>query len=75
MPKRGVIAGETGFITVDDFTRPDKAVFTYTNGKTEVIKEGETAKGLNYEVEDMQAAVLHQPDHQFLHGCHESWTV
>ncbi|MCY9375931.1 hypothetical protein MOF34_12445 [Bacillus sp. T17B1] len=75
MPKRGVIVGETGFITVDDFTRPDKAVITYANGKTEVIKEGETAKGLNYGVEDMQAAVLHQPDHQSLHGCHESWTV
>lgn len=27
------------------------------------MKEGETAKGLNYEGEDMQAAVLHkQPD-------------
>ncbi|MFW2106931.1 hypothetical protein M8C22_20340 [Bacillus spizizenii] len=59
-----VVAGETGFITVDDFTRPDKAVITYTNGKTEVIEEGETAKGLNYEVEDMQAAVLHQTDSQ-----------
>lgn len=54
MPKRGVVAGENGFITVDDFTRPDKALITYANGKTEVIEEGETAKGLNYEVEDMQ---------------------
>lgn len=29
-----------------------------------MIKEGETAKGLNYEVEDMQAAVLHQTGSQ-----------
>ncbi|MBY4602979.1 MULTISPECIES: Gfo/Idh/MocA family protein [Bacillus] len=64
MPKRGVVAGENGFITVDDFTRPDKALITYANGKTEVIEEGETAKGLNYEVEDMQVAVLHQTGSQ-----------
>lgn len=36
----------------------------YANGKTELIEEGETVKGLNYEVEDMQAAVLHQTDSQ-----------
>ncbi|WP_407062106.1 Gfo/Idh/MocA family protein [Bacillus cabrialesii] len=64
MPKGGVVAGENGFITVLDFTRPDKAFITYANGKTEMMKEGETAKGLNYEVEDMQAAVLHQTDSQ-----------
>lgn len=43
---------------LDNFTRPDKAVITYANGKTEMIEEGETAKGLNYEVEDMLAEVL-----------------
>ncbi|MCY8717916.1 hypothetical protein [Bacillus sp. S10C12M] len=59
-----VVAGENGFITVEDFTRPDKAFITYADGKTELIEEGETAKGLNYEVEDMQAAVLRQTDSQ-----------
>ncbi|MCC2929954.1 hypothetical protein [Bacillus sp. LBG-1-113] len=74
MPKRGVVAGENGFITVDDFTRPEKALITYANGKTEEIEEGETAKGLNYEVEDMQAAVLHQTGSQTISlslECHE----
>jgi hypothetical protein len=85
MPKRGVVTEENGFITVDNFTRPDKAVITYANGKTEMIEEGETAKGLNYEVEDMQAAVLHQTDSQTIslslecqehHGqCKRQWGI
>ncbi|MCY7917284.1 hypothetical protein [Bacillus vallismortis] len=33
---------------------------THVDGKIENKKEGKMAKGLNYEVEDMQAAVLHQ---------------
>ncbi|MGX4767990.1 hypothetical protein ACWH4V_19905 [Bacillus mojavensis] len=74
MPKRGVVTEENGFITVDNFTRPDKAVITYANGKTEMIEEGETAKGLNYEVEDMQNAILHQTGSQTISlslECHE----
>ncbi|AOL28951.1 uncharacterized protein YxzL [Bacillus subtilis] len=33
----------------------DKVFITYANVETEVIEEGETAKELNYEGEDMQA--------------------
>ncbi|MEC1666224.1 hypothetical protein [Bacillus mojavensis] len=50
-----------------------------------MIEEGETAKGLNYEVEDMQAAVLHQTDSQTIslslecqehHGqCKRQWGI
>ncbi|WP_025690191.1 Gfo/Idh/MocA family protein [Paenibacillus zanthoxyli] len=54
MPKRGVVAGELGFITVDNFPRADKATITYTDGRVEHIEAGETAKALTYEVEDMQ---------------------
>lgn len=43
-------------------TRPDKAFITYANEETEVMQEGETAKELNYEREDMQAAVLRKTD-------------
>ncbi|WP_339248587.1 hypothetical protein NYE53_19955 [Bacillus sp. FSL R5-0523] len=35
---------------------------TYANEETEVMQEGETAKELNYEREDMQAAVLRKTD-------------
>ncbi len=60
MPKRGVVAGELGFITVDDFPRASKAVITYVDGKTEVIEAGETSKALAYEVEDMNNYILNK---------------
>ncbi|MDF2634040.1 MAG: dehydrogenase [Pelosinus sp.] len=58
MPKRGVIAGELGFITVDDFPRASEATINYLDGKVEVIEAGETAKALVYEVEAMNHCVL-----------------
>lgn len=59
MPKRGIIAGELGFITVDDFPRASKAIVNYLDGKVEVIEVGETSKALVYEVEDMNNSILH----------------
>ncbi|WP_141430764.1 Gfo/Idh/MocA family protein [Bacillus sp. 03113] len=58
MPKRGVVAGELGFITVDNFPRAEKAIITYVDGTQEIIEAGETAKALNYEIEDMQNYIL-----------------
>lgn len=60
-PKRGVVAGEKGFIEVDNYPRANKAVITYTSdGHTEEIALGETSKALEYEVLDMQEAVSAQ---------------
>lgn len=57
-PKRGVVAGEKGFIEVSNYPRADKATITYTaDGHTEEIALGETAKALEYEVADMQEYV------------------
>ena len=54
-PKRGVVAGEKGFIEIYDYPRAVKATITYTEtGKTEVIEEGDSTKALQYEVADMQ---------------------
>lgn len=50
MPKRGTVAGETGFITVDNFPRADRAVIQYLDGRTEVVADGDTAQALAYEV-------------------------
>lgn len=52
-PKRGIVCGELGYITVENFPRADKATFTYPDGKVEIIEEGDTAKALTYEVENM----------------------
>lgn len=58
MPKRGIVAGELGFIAVDNFPRGDRATITYTaDGSVEVIEVGETEKALNYEIEDMNKLV------------------
>ncbi len=54
-PKRGVIAGEKGFIEIDNYPRTQRAVITYTSdGHTEVVEAGRTEDALLYEVQDMQ---------------------
>lgn len=58
MPKRGVVAGELGFITVDDFPRADHATITYLDGRSEVIQAGHTEDALKYEVEHMNNIIL-----------------
>lgn len=59
-PKKGVVAGELGYITVENFPRADKATITYPDGKVEVIEAGETSKALVYEVEDMNNYILNR---------------
>ena len=59
-PKKGVVAGELGYITVDNFPRADKATITYPDGKVENIEAGDTSKALIYEVEDMNNCILNK---------------
>ncbi|MFT8313117.1 MAG: Gfo/Idh/MocA family oxidoreductase [Clostridium sp.] len=60
-PKRGVVAGELGYIEVNNYPRADKATITYTeDGRTEELQLGETAKALNYEVQDMQEYITNK---------------
>lgn len=49
-----MVAGELGFITVDNFPRASKATIHYLDGTVETIEAGDTAKALQYEIEDMQ---------------------
>ncbi|MBS5112941.1 MAG: Gfo/Idh/MocA family oxidoreductase [Coprobacillus cateniformis] len=54
-PKRGVVAGEKGYIEVNNYPRGDEATITFTDdGHVEEIKLGESARALDYEVLDMQ---------------------
>lgn len=58
-PKRCNICGENGYIEICDYPRAEEAKIVYTeNGKTEVIKEGEMSRALQYEMEDMEKAIL-----------------
>lgn len=60
-PKRGVIAGEKGFIEISNYPRADKAVITFTeDGHTEIIDAGSSEHALQYEVQDMQEYINSQ---------------
>ncbi len=66
-PKRGVVAGEKGFIEVCEYPRAAKATITYTEtGKTETIEEGLSAEALQYEVQDMEDYVANGTGEQNL---------
>lgn len=60
-PKRGVVAGELGYIEVNNYPRADKATIFYSeDGRTEELNLGETKKALNYEVKDMQEYITNK---------------
>ena len=65
--ERGVVAGEKGYIEVSNYPRANKATITYTaDGHSEEIALGETAKALEYEVEDMQATLADRTTNETL---------
>ncbi|MDD4692015.1 MULTISPECIES: Gfo/Idh/MocA family protein [Clostridia] len=54
-PKRGVIAGEEGYIEICEYPRAAEATITHTaDGRKEVITSGESDDALCYEVADME---------------------
>ncbi|RYM04652.1 Gfo/Idh/MocA family oxidoreductase [Sporolactobacillus sp. THM7-7] len=57
LPKRGIVTGDKGYITVDNFPRADRAAITYPDGSVETIKAGETTKAMVYEFNDMNAMI------------------
>lgn len=58
-PKQCVIAGEKGYITIDNYQRPDHATLVYSEDmREELIREGDTEKALQYEILDMEDYIL-----------------
>lgn len=67
MPKSGIITGDLGFITVDNFPRAEKATITYTaDGSTDIIEAGESEQALHYEVEAMNRYIKKQEENDTL---------
>ena len=61
-PKRGMVSCEKGYIEVMEYPRAWEAKITYTDsGKTELIKAGENADALAYELADMEKAINGDP--------------
>lgn len=59
-PKRAVISCEKGYIEIMEYPRADRAVIVEAEtGKTHEITAGETANALQYEMTDMEEAILH----------------
>jgi predicted dehydrogenase len=65
-PKRGIVCGELGYITVENFPRADKATITSPDGSVEIIEDGDTSKALIYEVEDMNNCIMKKNDNETL---------
>lgn len=58
VPKRGIVACEEGFITVDEYPRASRATVTNTTtGKVEEVVAGEADKALEYEIIAMEESV------------------
>ncbi|SDJ79563.1 Gfo/Idh/MocA family protein [Sediminibacillus albus] len=67
MPKDVVIAGEKGFITIEDYQRATKATVTYTeDNRVEVIEAGDKEKAFHYEVEAMNNYIANKADNETL---------
>ncbi|MFD2616447.1 Gfo/Idh/MocA family protein [Terrilactibacillus laevilacticus] len=66
MPKRGIVACEKGYITVENFPRAQVATIAYPDGHVEVIEAGDTEKALNYEIIDMQNYFLNKSSEETL---------
>lgn len=53
MPKKGIVAFENGYLTIDEYPRADKAELFFNDGTTELIESGFSGNAMNYEIENM----------------------
>ncbi len=75
-PKRGVVAGEKGYIEIDNYPRAQRAVVVYTeDGRREELTEGRTEDALQYEVLDMERYVREGGGEQNLRLVRDVMTV
>lgn len=57
-PKRGMVSCEKGYIEIMEYPRATEATITWAeSGKTEILRAGESAEALAYEINDMEAAI------------------
>ncbi|MGX7419574.1 Gfo/Idh/MocA family protein [Carnobacterium gallinarum] len=66
MPKRGIIACEDGYITVDDYPRGTSATIIRPDGSSEVLEAGEKSQALNYEAQEMTNRILTKQGNDYI---------
>lgn len=58
LPKKGIIAGEEGYIEISEYPRADSFQLRYTkDGFVETFDAGSRSEALQYEVRDMETAI------------------
>lgn len=57
LPKRGIIAGDKGYLSVMNYVRPQEATLVFPDGTTQTIQAGETARAMEYEILDLEKAL------------------
>ncbi len=61
-PKRGMVSCERGYIEIMEYPRAWEASITCTDsGETEIVRAGENADALAYELQDMERAIGGDP--------------
>ncbi|MCI9428798.1 MAG: Gfo/Idh/MocA family oxidoreductase [Lachnospiraceae bacterium] len=58
LPKRGIIAGEKAYCSIMNYVRAQKATLVYPDGSEETLEAGESAKALQYEILDIEQALV-----------------
>lgn len=66
-PKRGVVSCEKGYIEIMEYPRAWEAKITDADsGNVEVIRAGDCAQALMYEIADMESAIAGEPESMYL---------
>lgn len=66
MPKKGIVAFENGYLTIDNYPRADQAELFFNDGTKELIETGFTDNAMNYEIENMVQMVQGKRSNQSL---------
>lgn len=66
MPKKGIVAFENGYITVDDYPRANKAEIFFNDGTHEFIEVGDSNQAMNYEIKNMTEMIVNKKTNQSL---------
>ena len=66
-PKRGMVSCEKGYIEIMEYPRAWEAKITDADsGNVEVIRAGDCAQALMYEIADMESAIVGSPESMYL---------
>ncbi|MGK0551562.1 Gfo/Idh/MocA family protein [Enterococcus faecalis] len=58
MPKKGIIAFEEAYITIDNYPRADEALIHFNDGTVETVVSGSSMAAMNYEIDTMNQMVV-----------------